>query len=217
MERALALATTASWRSSHRFDEVGGRRYWQQLRGGRLLRQVPARAGLAGDSARACVGTSRTYFRSSRCARSSVGASDRARHMSFGMVQRCRGESPHIWRAQARGAVRCEHLLHDNRWTTIGGGLRFGCRSAGGVETPLAVADVHQRLALPHVPDPRLVDSLPLRRPARSSSPRFPGPYGHDAFLLESQEQTRYVEPFLGARAVEARRDAGVPQEGDEQ
>jgi homoserine O-acetyltransferase len=45
----------------------------------------------------------------------------------------------------------------------------------------------------------------------------IPSPYGHDAFLLEPDEQRRYIEPFLERALSEARRDAGMSRDGDEQ
>jgi homoserine O-acetyltransferase len=60
-----------------------------------------------------------------------------------------------------------------------------------------------------------LVDALRFAG-KQVSFAEIPSPYGHDAFLLESEEQTRYVEPFLERALWEARRDAGVVQEGDE-
>jgi homoserine O-acetyltransferase/O-succinyltransferase len=61
-----------------------------------------------------------------------------------------------------------------------------------------------------------LVDAL--RAAGRQVSfAEIPSPYGHDAFLLEAPEQSRYVTPFLERALLEARRDAGAPSEGDEQ
>jgi homoserine O-acetyltransferase/O-succinyltransferase len=45
----------------------------------------------------------------------------------------------------------------------------------------------------------------------------IPSPYGHDAFLLEPEEQRRYIEPFLERALSEARIEAGVAEDGDEQ
>ena len=44
----------------------------------------------------------------------------------------------------------------------------------------------------------------------------IPSPYGHDAFLLEPEEQRRYVEPFLERALADARLEAGVPAEEGE-
>ena len=52
---------------------------------------------------------------------------------------------------------------------------------------------------------------------AEASFAEIPSPYGHDAFLLEPDEQRRYVEPFLGRAHSEAQREAGVPEEGEQQ
>jgi homoserine O-acetyltransferase len=38
----------------------------------------------------------------------------------------------------------------------------------------------------------------------------IPSPYGHDAFLLEPEEQRRYIEPFLARALYEAREAAGA-------
>jgi homoserine O-acetyltransferase len=43
----------------------------------------------------------------------------------------------------------------------------------------------------------------------------IPSPYGHDAFLLEPEEQRRYIEPFLSRARCEALLDAGVTEECD--
>ena len=60
-----------------------------------------------------------------------------------------------------------------------------------------------------------LVDSI---RGARGevSFAEIPSPYGHDAFLLEPDEQRRYIEPFLARSLVEARAAAGVAQDEGE-
>jgi homoserine O-acetyltransferase/O-succinyltransferase len=44
----------------------------------------------------------------------------------------------------------------------------------------------------------------------------IPSPYGHDAFLLEPEEQRRYIEPFLSRALCEAQVDAGVTEGCDE-
>jgi homoserine O-acetyltransferase/O-succinyltransferase len=44
----------------------------------------------------------------------------------------------------------------------------------------------------------------------------IPSPYGHDAFLLEPEEQRRYIEPFLERALTEVRIEAGVAEDGDE-
>jgi len=60
-----------------------------------------------------------------------------------------------------------------------------------------------------------LVDAL--RATGREVSfAEIPSPYGHDAFLLEPEEQRRYVEPFLERALCEARVDAGVVEGCDE-
>jgi homoserine O-acetyltransferase len=41
----------------------------------------------------------------------------------------------------------------------------------------------------------------------------IPSPYGHDAFLLEPEEQRRYVEPFLDRALCDARLAAGDAEE----
>jgi homoserine O-acetyltransferase len=41
----------------------------------------------------------------------------------------------------------------------------------------------------------------------------IPSPYGHDAFLLEPEEQRRYVEPFLDRALCDARLAAGDSEE----
>lgn len=61
-----------------------------------------------------------------------------------------------------------------------------------------------------------LVDALRFAG-RQVSFAEIPSPYGHDAFLLESAEQTRYVEPFLERALWEARRDAGALEGGNEQ
>jgi homoserine O-acetyltransferase len=43
----------------------------------------------------------------------------------------------------------------------------------------------------------------------------IPSPYGHDAFLLEPEEQRRYIEPFLTRALLQARADAGVAEAGE--
>jgi len=43
----------------------------------------------------------------------------------------------------------------------------------------------------------------------------IPSPYGHDAFLLEPEEQRRYIEPFLTRALLQARSDAGVAEAGE--
>jgi homoserine O-acetyltransferase len=43
----------------------------------------------------------------------------------------------------------------------------------------------------------------------------IPSPYGHDAFLLEPDEQRRYVEPFLQRALTEARAEALAPAGGE--
>ena len=49
-----------------------------------------------------------------------------------------------------------------------------------------------------------LVDAL--RATGREVSfAEIPSPYGHDAFLLEPEEQRRYIEPFLARAHSEAR------------
>ncbi|HEY5540829.1 MAG TPA: homoserine O-acetyltransferase [Coriobacteriia bacterium] len=45
----------------------------------------------------------------------------------------------------------------------------------------------------------------------------IPSPYGHDAFLLEPEEQRRYIEPFLERAVCEARCEAGALEGCDEQ
>ena len=49
-----------------------------------------------------------------------------------------------------------------------------------------------------------LVDALREAR-AEVSFAEIPSPYGHDAFLLEPEEQRRYIEPFLDRALAEAR------------
>ena len=59
-----------------------------------------------------------------------------------------------------------------------------------------------------------LVDAL--RATGREVSfAEIPSPYGHDAFLLEPEEQRRYIEPFLTRALAEARFEAGVAEAGD--
>ena len=41
----------------------------------------------------------------------------------------------------------------------------------------------------------------------------IPSPYGHDAFLLEPEEQRRYIEPFLDRALCDARLAAGQTEE----
>ena len=53
-----------------------------------------------------------------------------------------------------------------------------------------------------------LVDALRAAR-AEVSFAEIPSPYGHDAFLLEPEEQRRYVEPFLEHALSEARAEIG--------
>jgi homoserine O-acetyltransferase len=60
-----------------------------------------------------------------------------------------------------------------------------------------------------------LVDALRLIS-KQVSFAEIPSPYGHDAFLLEPEEQRRYIEPFLERALAEARSEAGVPEDGDE-
>jgi len=49
-----------------------------------------------------------------------------------------------------------------------------------------------------------LLDALRKDR-AQVSFAEIPSPYGHDAFLLEPEEQRRYLEPFLERALFEAR------------
>ncbi len=48
---------------------------------------------------------------------------------------------------------------------------------------------------------------------ARVSFAEIPSPYGHDAFLLEPEQQYRYVEPFLASVLAEERTSARVAVE----
>jgi homoserine O-acetyltransferase len=50
---------------------------------------------------------------------------------------------------------------------------------------------------------------------AEVSFAEIPSPYGHDAFLLEPEEQRRYLEPFLDRALFEAQ-DAGSPLPAEE-
>ena len=59
-----------------------------------------------------------------------------------------------------------------------------------------------------------LVDAL-RANDAEVSFAEIPSPYGHDAFLLEPEEQRRYVEPFLTRALLQARADAGVAEAGE--
>jgi homoserine O-acetyltransferase len=59
-----------------------------------------------------------------------------------------------------------------------------------------------------------LVDALREAR-AEVSFAEIPSPYGHDAFLLEPEEQRRYIEPFLERALFEARSDLGPAEEVD--
>jgi homoserine O-acetyltransferase len=60
-----------------------------------------------------------------------------------------------------------------------------------------------------------LVDAL--RATGREVSfAEIPSPYGHDAFLLEPDEQRRYIEPFLERALYEARLNAGVAKAGED-
>ncbi len=59
-----------------------------------------------------------------------------------------------------------------------------------------------------------LVDAL--RATGREVSfAEIPSPYGHDAFLLEPEEQRRYIEPFLTRALTEARFEAGAEGAGE--
>ena len=59
-----------------------------------------------------------------------------------------------------------------------------------------------------------LVDAL--RATGREVSfAEIPSPYGHDAFLLEPEEQRRYIEPFLERALSEARLTAGATEGGE--
>ncbi len=49
-----------------------------------------------------------------------------------------------------------------------------------------------------------LVDAIRVAR-GEVSFAEIESPYGHDAFLLEPEEQRRYIEPFLGRALAEAR------------
>lgn len=61
-----------------------------------------------------------------------------------------------------------------------------------------------------------LVDAL--RATGREVSfAEIPSPYGHDAFLLEPEEQRRYIEPFLERALAEARLATGVAEGSEEQ
>jgi homoserine O-acetyltransferase len=59
-----------------------------------------------------------------------------------------------------------------------------------------------------------LVDALRAAH-AEVSFAEIPSPYGHDAFLLEPEEQRRYIEPFLERALLEARIQLGVAEEAD--
>ena len=59
-----------------------------------------------------------------------------------------------------------------------------------------------------------LVDALRAAR-AEVSFAEIPSPYGHDAFLLEPEEQRRYIEPFLERALLEARVELGAAEEAD--
>ena len=54
-----------------------------------------------------------------------------------------------------------------------------------------------------------LVDAI-RRAHGEVSFAEIPSPYGHDAFLLEPEEQRRYIEPFLARALSEARSAAGA-------
>jgi homoserine O-acetyltransferase len=60
-----------------------------------------------------------------------------------------------------------------------------------------------------------LLDALRARG-AEVSFAEIPSPYGHDAFLLEPEEQRRYVEPFLDRALAEARSAAPSTAAGGE-
>lgn len=61
-----------------------------------------------------------------------------------------------------------------------------------------------------------LVDAL--RASGREVSfAEIPSPYGHDAFLLEPEEQRRYIEPFLERALYEAHVSAGVAKAGEDE
>ncbi len=62
-----------------------------------------------------------------------------------------------------------------------------------------------------------LVDAIRRAR-GQVSFAEIESPYGHDAFLLEPEEQRRYIEPFLGRALAEAREAlAETPSGGDAQ
>ena len=58
-----------------------------------------------------------------------------------------------------------------------------------------------------------LVDAI-RRAKGEVSFAEIPSPYGHDAFLLEPEEQRRYVEPFLARALFEARAEADAAAGG---
>ncbi len=54
-----------------------------------------------------------------------------------------------------------------------------------------------------------LVDAIRKAR-GQVSFAEIPSPYGHDAFLLEPEEQRRYIQPFLDRALAEARVEGGA-------
>ena len=75
---------------------------------------------------------------------------------------------------------------------------------------------VLERLAVPDVPEPRSSSTRCAPRAREVSFAEIASPYGHDAFLLEPEEQRRYIEPFLARALVEARAERAAEPRGGE-